>query len=264
MSIEKDMEILEEYEGVGGWFSGLLAHSMLLGPVAAIASCYLLYLYLQQRKLYLLILLIACLGALLFASSRGAIIATIASFLYVFYRLYKIDKKANRNFLYLFIFLFVTFPIWDSALDGIRFKENRGDASGTYGSRTRKFEQRINEIESNPFIGIGFSSISQRRQITRSGAVEPGSSWLATLSMTGIIGFIFVVSFFRTGFRIKTKVDSNLLTKSLLIFWSVHMIVEGYIYAAGSSLCFLVWLVVGVSIDERIKEKRAHRLSVYQ
>ncbi|MDP2455208.1 MULTISPECIES: hypothetical protein [unclassified Kaistella] len=89
---------------------------------------------------------------------------------------------------------------------------------------------------------IGFDSDS--------GKVEPGSSWLALLSMTGIAGFILIVFIFLSAliYLFKNKNDYIIsgILGSLLLFFMIHMSAEGYILAAGSLLFFYIWLLLGV------------------
>lgn len=257
MSIERDDEMLMEYIGIGGWFSGLLIHSMLLGPVSGVATCYMVYVYYQNKRLLSLLILFMCVGSMFFAASRGAIWATLFAFLCSLYFYIKRSRRKESNILKWFFIVLITFPLWNIALEGVRYKETRGDAVGIFGSRTNKFEERFSEIRNSPIFGIGFSAIDKKHGVSSTGTIEPGSSWLAVLSMTGIIGFLFVIFLFVKGFN---SCDQNtfqlLLLRPLIVFWAVHMIIEGYFYAAGSSLCFMSWLVLGVANDAKLANKK--------
>lgn len=43
--------------------------------------------------------------------------------------------------------------------------------------------------------------------------------------------------------------DAMLL--GFLALFAVHMFAEGYVFAAGGFLCFILWLVVGVCYDRK-------------
>ena len=121
-------------------------------------------------------------------------------------------------------------------------------------SRDELWNDRIQEFKSSPFFGIGFASISTKSNNhyynKEDGKVETGSSWLNILSMTGLIGvFIFCYIWIKTLYLIYINLNRFPYTSSylaaLIIFWSIHMGAEGYIYAAGSFLFFLLWLLIG-------------------
>ena len=89
------------------------------------------------------------------------------------------------------------------------------------------------------------------------GTTETGSSWLALLSMTGLIGFsIFCSIFFPIVRLLKTKAlktrtsgEAALLLPLVAIFFTT-MFTEGYVLAGGSFFCYFFWLLLGVSYSE--------------
>jgi O-antigen ligase len=130
-------------------------------------------------------------------------------------------------------------------------------------SRTNLWNARLTEFSSSPIVGIGFASVNvdlneEARFDEETGKVEPGSSWLAILSMTGILGFLFFfIMFVKYFLFIWKKANSNniylCLLGSLLVFYAIHMLGEGYIISSGSGLFFYFWLLLGV-IDIYNKE----------
>jgi O-antigen ligase len=80
------------------------------------------------------------------------------------------------------------------------------------------------------------------------GTIETGSSWLAVLSMTGILGFIpFGIIIYKSVKRVWSKRRTNIeacLYLGLIVFLSIHMLVEGFILAGGSVLCFIAWIII--------------------
>lgn len=236
-----------------GKFGGLYAHSMLLGPMAGISSCFILWIFLRKRKIILLVPFCLCVGAMLFSASRAAFLSTIVACLTMPFISNKM-AKAVKILIILGIAGTCTFPLWEDALSGIEQKNAGNEKLGQYGSRTQKFNARLDEFKKDEIFGIGFASIDPKTGDefnTRTGQNEPGSSWLATLSMTGIIGFMFVaVLMLKAFFRAKnSSMAYGPLAASLLAWFAVHMLFEGYIYAAGGPLCFILWLSIAVAFD---------------
>lgn len=239
---------------VGG-FSALFKHSMILGPMAAISTCTSLWVSLKspRRKFIWWTIAFCCLGATFLSASRASAIGAILGVLIIL--LYSSSKKSKgvQHILLVSIIATATFSLWGGLLSGLETKTQNRDM-GTFESRTDKFEARLSEFTKSPIIGMGFSSIDPNGKDyfdTESGAVEPGSSWLGILSMTGIIGLLFMLRIVWDAY--KSLLRSNSIYKPLLLgyltFFVFHMLFEGYVFAGGSVLCFLLWLVIGVSSD---------------
>ena len=241
-----------------GWFAGLYNHSMVLGPMSGISACASMYLFLTKREKMYLICAIICAGSVMLAASRTAFVAMIISMIFLLYK-YSAKKRTFVKYLVSSIFILtVTFPLWSGSLSRMAAKQEIFEEQGRFGTRTNKWENRIAEFSSSPLIGIGFSSVGENSGDLdkNSGGVEPGTSWLAVLSMTGIIGFLFVFSFFFKAYRINLNSlqrDAPLLM-SLLAFISIHMMGEGYIYAAGNPTCVIAWLIVGCNTDLKYRK----------
>ena len=149
----------------------------------------------------------------------------------------------------------ISVSFWSPYLANVQNKNNKSvDAGGITSSRDILWENRINEFNSSPLFGVGFSSISLDSNGSsfdkNKGKVETGSSWLNILSMTGIVGFIcFSIIWIRAMFLLyKQFMKNNRVATylfALLIFGTRHMTAEGYIFAAGSILVFFVWLLLG-------------------
>lgn len=250
---------LDDYESSAGHFSGILGHSMLLGPIAGLSSVFLFHEYLNKKKRLILVLLIMCVGANMLAASRAAFGAMLIAQAYELYAVSKSKTAFLKRSLILGLILLLTFPIWNSGLSLLEKKQHSREIedSGMYDSRTEKVENRLKEFYSSPIIGIGYQSVSMHSSdapnIRGDGNIEPGSSWLCILSMTGIVGFLFMISIFRKAYKSALfAVDgNNVLLISLLIFYTVHMLVEGYVFAGGSFLCMHLWLIIGVCIDSK-------------
>jgi len=249
-------------------FTGLFNHSMTLGPMAGIAILTSFYYFKKEqnkkKQLYLIVVMFLLFLTVITSGSRGALVATILGSLYY---LYSINRgKLKRYFRIVLLIIFVitaTFPLWKERADFLMSKMNRDEGNDLYDSRTVKWEQRLYEFKSSPVFGIGFASINPHMKdefMESTGAVEPGSSWLGILSMTGLFGFIpMIFLFLRDLYYLYkfNKIYSGYLG-GLLILVSVHMIVEGYIFAAGAFLFFYVWLLLGV-IEGFIEVEKSNR-----
>lgn len=236
-----------------GTFSGITSHSMLLGPISGVASLVATYKSItsKKRKIWVFISL-ACCGALLFSASRSSLIAAIAGELCLL-RFHTRQRRKTLKYLVTILAVgAVTFPFWQNALDGITAKNMGNISQGiNTNSRDNKWECRMAEFRDSPITGIGFASVSSRDSHGLAGKIEPGSSWLAILSMTGIIGFsLFAVIFCRAVKRtLMTLTPEGALLGGILVLLGVHMIAEGHIFSAGSFLCFCVWLSLGCCTD---------------
>lgn len=248
-----NQEMAEEYGYTRGLFGGLFNHSMMLGPIAALSSLITLWFALKKNKLAW-ILVVCCLGAVLFSASRAALFGVIGGAGMMFLTFSKNIMKGIRVGLLIILVGAFTYPIWNFAMEGIQSKNNRYEAEEIFDTRQEKFDIRKQEISENPIFGIGFSSID----ITlgdyynlETGTIEPGTSWLAVISMTGIIGLIFFLIIYYKSYQtiLTTSNIYSSLFSAFLTFFAIHLIVEGYVYAARSPLCFIFWISIGLSRD---------------
>lgn len=256
MTLNRD-EIDITYQ-TAGYFSGLTKQSMILGPVGGIAALIGLYKYYTTKKIIYILLLILGYAACIFSASRGAFIATSIALLVSIYKISKNKILFLKRIILILFILFVTSPLWISGTQMLQEKQLvHKDDKEIFDSRSEKFKYRINEFKSAPLCGVGFSAINPKLgdKVSANGVIEPGSSWLAFLSMTGLIGFIAFLSIFIRSFKkvyyIKNKTRSIFLS-CILVLISIHWFIEGYIFAAGNSLCFFSWLMIGVCNDKNI------------
>lgn len=239
-----------------GIFGGLASHSMLLGPTAGVGSLYIVNKALENKSVFLFACSILCLASVLFASSRSAFLSTIAAgFVYLHF------KTANlgtffKYFVAIFILLACSIPLWQGAMKGLIEKQNGNVVAGsTFASREDKWDQRFEEFKSNPICGYGFVSVDPTNKDNSIGAggqsVEPGSSWLSVLSMTGIIGLIFIGSIYVEALLAVAKNSRNPFLFGVITLLTVNMFTEGYIFFGGSFLSFLFWITIGVCRDQK-------------
>ncbi len=235
-----------------GVFSGLFNHSMTLAPIASIAAIMLTYKYMQRKNLLYAAMGLFCIGCVLIAASRIAFVAMLVSLIVTVY--YAADDRRDfiKHSLIAFILIICTLPFWDRATQKLQNKQKSNiELGGIFASRMPKYEARIFEITKSPLTGVGFCAIDEEsgdEYNKRTGVIEPGSSWLCIASMTGIIGFIIFFTIFakRISITRKSKARSKAMILGLLTFFSIHFMAEGYIFAGGSPLCFIFWMVLGV------------------
>ena len=141
---------------------------------------------------------------------------------------------------------------------------------GTNDTRGHLWSARIEEFASSPAIGVGFQQQRIYRKDTEEKFLEPGSSYLAVLSMTGTfgaIGFAWLAATVFTSLFTRTSAipgEYKDLLRGWTAFFAVHLVIEGYIFACGSLLCFLFWLTVGctTSLHQMGRRKRNQRQSL--
>lgn len=251
-----------------GGFAGFFNHSMIMGPLAGISLILCIYRYyyiknpvLKIRKItikrwLLAIALIVLFLVLLLSSSRAALVATLSGIMFFFYKIYQ--RRITGFIAVLFVLslsFIITFPLWSDFTEGIAKKQVAIQESGDLLTARRDYwEARLGEFESNPLIGIGFATVSvddNRSDFNiKTGEIEPGTSWLAILSMVGVLGFIPIVSIFTKNmiFLIHTRKQTlkSALLGALLVFFITHMFAEGYFLSSGGFLFFYVWLLLGI------------------
>ena len=198
---------------------------------------------------------ISSISVLILSASRIAFVGAIVSIFYILKSFFK--NRFSKLFRILFYFSLIfalTFPIWDNFADDLLFKINvRGDQGTIFSSREELWKFRADEFISSPLFGVGFSNSLYGAINFETGTVEPGTSWGVLLSMLGFSGFSVFLLIIINAVKINMKrinsgnIISGFLLNSILLFFSVHWIAEGYILAANSFLFFYAWLAVGVS-----------------
>lgn len=250
--------MLTEFEEGVGTFGGLTRHSMVLGPISAIATIYCSYRALSVKNRLYWFLAIPCMACVLFSASRTALVAVLCGFMGMLY-ISSNSRVLLKRISAIIGILLLSFPLWEGALSGLQKKQqnNMEQLGGTFGSREEKWENRLEEFRGSPVWGVGFSACDPLNyddySIEFGGTVEPGSSWLAVLSMTGLIGFIpfliIVCGAVRKVWRNREVNQRSALYMGLIVFLFTHMISEGYVLAGGSLLCFVCWLIISCCYD---------------
>lgn len=255
-------------------FTGLTNHSMLLSPLAGICMLYGIYrFYLSDTRLRRYIEMMyagVSFLVIILAGSRGALAATLVGVVFFYVRLYKYRiGQLAKIVLFFSLLVLSTSSLWWSYTERIREKMDSSENIGSLtSSRDGLWEDRIREFKAFPVFGVGFASynlnyIQSEHSINlQSGTVEPGSSWLFLLSSLGLYGFLsFLLPIIYLIYMLYKDSGTGLnggLVGSVMMLFSVHMLVEGFVIASGSYLCFLLWL--SLSEGEQILQNSNNKL----
>ena len=235
-----------------GHFSGLLAHSMLLGPVASLGGLHAFskFIYAKDRKktvyLSLFNLNTAC---VVLASSRISALAYVFGF-FVFLLF---SRFPGRNTYFVVIGLLGLFLALGSGNQTPLESETVFTRDLAENTRETLWNDRIAEFNNSPLIGVGFAvqkdDIDEQSGDNEEGTIEPGSTYLMILSMTGVIGGLAFIIFLFKPLLNKQFWQQVIYAQpdkaAALGFFIVHFIAEGYVYSAGSLLAFTFWVLMG-------------------
>jgi len=253
---------IPEMIGRGG-VVGFFRHSMILSPLAGISTLLTLnygyYSTNKIKKISFWILSIICFLTCIVGASRVAILGVLTGSLFFLYTIFKGRfKHLVSTILIITVIGALTYSVWEPFTEPfmkkIRYSESRGDVIYT---RRSIWNTRLTEFKSSPFIGIGFASVSTENNKLfdeEGGQIEPGSSWMGVLSMTGFFGFIPLFLLLFQYLKLFYYEKENKMIKflgSLFVFFVTHMFAEGYIISAGSILFFYFWLVMGLIEEQR-------------
>lgn len=240
-----------------GTFSGLMNHSMKLGPIAGLSSVVLLSYCLfeenkRKRNIYIGAIF-CCLGSCMLSSSRIAVGAAVVSCMFVLFQRYRANLTKFTTVLLLIVAIGgLTFPIWGGLTGMLMEKQQRNIELGEsmMYSRRNKIKARILEFKSSPIIGIGFATVNPELDKVdfTDGQIEPGSSWLAILSMTGLLGlasFLLICAFAFKKIKSQNNTIFSCALSGMFVYYLIHFAAEGYIMAPRSILNMLFWLILG-------------------
>lgn len=245
-------------ENSAGVFAGITNQSMMLAPLCAIGTIYistqLLY---MKTMMYIKVAVVVCLVLTMFiAASRSAFLAAIFGVgMALIIRYWRQKSKVLKIVATILILGIASYPLYSRYASYLEQKQTvNKELGGTFASRDTKWDARLTEFKSSPLIGIGYGSVDwtlEPETRNADGVVEPGSTWLGVLSMTGILGFIPIFLLIFTTlqrlfeFSLIHKDFNSCVLFSIICAQIVHQFAEGYGLAAGSYLCYLFWLILG-------------------
>ncbi len=254
-----------------GFFSGLMAHSMLMAPVAGLAAAALLARYLHTQNRRWLQTFFGALAVVVLCGSRGALLASLASS--VFFVL--IATQAVRRKVIPVLLLLAAAGggayLWRGAFAETEVGHYYLVTKGTRNTRLELWETRLAEARAHPWlgVGIGMSAAAAEADLrntwigSREMRIEPGSSWLAMFSMTGAMGSlgfsILMLSVILPAIRRRRPEGHGAGLDEVhgcMLFLMVHASFEGYIFAVGAPMALVFWLCIGRWADLSITSAR--------
>lgn len=222
------------------------------------------------RCLWHLFCFLLCANSLIVASSRAALIAFSVALLCMcvlrWMRLGRIPRAGCAAALALAAFCVVSVIV--PLTPGMEIKLKNVDRHDDYlASRRDLWGERETEIQRYRLFGTGFGCVddqslnSYRKPISNQGTdifsaepadgvIEPGSSWMYVLSATGIPGFVLFLLLVLLA--LGTSLRRAPVLPGLLIFFTLHMLVEGYVLSSGSVAAYLFWLTMACALPEAI------------
>lgn len=249
-----------------GDFTGVMGHSMVLGPIAGyVCVLSLVRLFSRGSLLWLVPYCNSWLVAML-ASSRAALVAAAVATLVL------LALNTKRNLVMTFAALSIAALIVIMPTTSLGFVVGSLPTALTEGlankswnnSREQHWNARWDEFLSSPATGIGFVSAWEDTVGVddETGSVETGSSYIAILSMTGYIGAAawltliasIIYQVFKRWRRLSDRVRLGIC--GFASFWLVHLGAEGYIYAVGSLVGVTFWLWLGCLNDQLCEPAR--------
>lgn len=247
--------------GYGDIFSGVMYHPNTLAPMAALGAVIALARGMFRQGKALAIWALAggcCVLPMVIAGSRTSLIAFLASLLVVFAVQW---QKAQRFLIYAIpVVLLLAVGGYKMVLKSKTGAEITGtiQEKGFDNSREALWAARLAEYHAHSYIGMGVGmgeGAGFEQDAAGNVQAEPGSSYLAVLSMTGLSGAmglgILLLWFMRawfSGFRHLSLEQAGVLS-GVGAFMVCHAIGEGWLLAVGSPLCLIFWLWMGYSAD---------------
>jgi len=243
-----------------GHFTGIMMHSMLLAPIASLGALYALYNFFSSKiyiiKYIFLLFFITNFISVLLAASRSALAALFVSIVVL---LFLKKFKYKKIIMVITLPLFIVYYLLNINSTNLYNKKGNNEIINSIQDRgltnTREFlwNDRIKEFKANPIFGVGFASQDDKlisaSKGSKEGKIEPGSTYLMILSMTGLFGAISMLYFFLKAFMNKlfwmrlTSVSQYKIAS--FTFFFIHFLGEGYLFASGSLMAFVFWTLLG-------------------
>ena len=245
-----------------GHFTGIMAHSMLLAPIASLGGIYAFYRFFhasswRSRYVFIALFIFNTIDVLL-AASRSAFVGFVLGVLILIF----FNKFKYRRIIISITILFAlgtainmndtdTYVASNSSNEMLNEMESRGLEN----TREVLWNDRIREFKTNPFFGVGFASqddkLLEGKVGGEKGNIEPGSTYLMILSMTGLFGTLAMILFLSKPLlsrKFWKRISSSDRYKLASFgFFSVHFLAEGYLFASGSLMAFVFWTLVGAT-----------------
>ena len=261
-----------------GHFTGITVHSMLLAPIASLGAIYAMYRYLEssiyniQKYMFSVMFIFNTISVLLAASRSSLVAFLFAVVILLYFQKFRYKKIITIVMITIFILGILIKMINENSY---HTKQNSSEIMksmedrGLKNTREALWKDRLNEFHLHPIFGVGFASQEDKilsvRHKNKSGNIEPGSTYLMILSMTGIVG-AFAMFFFLSKALFNREFWRQIIHKdqykfAVFGFFFVHFLGEGYLFASGALMAFVFWTLVGAtypySLEKIIKESNS-------
>lgn len=258
INMKQGAEWMELHRGFSE-FSGFATHPMWTSCAAAISTTFFVSLAFRKTDMkswqrygcYGMILI--SLYITMISASRAAFFLSLAcSALIIWLQTEKITAFMRNALIVGFTVLFFAPILIDNATAMLN-KKNALEVTTENTSRDALWAERMAEFNSSPIIGIGFAAHGVGAQKTV-GRNESGGGFITVLAQAGVVGALFIALIWIAATVLPMKVGGNpdvILIYSSFVFFSIHSIVEGYMFQGGWYLCLVIWLIIGVMIEHK-------------
>ena len=258
INIRWGVEWMESHYGFSE-FSGFASHSMWTSCAAAVSTTFFVSLVFREHEMknwqkY------ACYGMILvslyitmISASRSAFFLSLAcSALIIWMQSERVTAFMRNALIVGFTAMFFAPVLMDNATAMLN-KRNGLEVTTKNTSRDALWADRMAEFRSSPIIGIGFAAhgVGANKKVERN---ESGGGFISVLAQAGVIGALFIALIWIAATVLPMKVGGNpdvILIYSSFVFFSIHSIVEGYMFQGGWYLCLVIWLIIGFMIEHK-------------
>ena len=258
INMKQGAEWMETHRGFSE-FSGFATHPMWTSCAAAISTTFFVSLAFRktdmnswQKFVYYAMILVSLYITMISASRAAFFLSLACSALIIWMQTDKITTLMRNALIVSFTALvFAPFLMDNSA--AMLNKKNALEVTTKNTSRDQLWAERMAEFESSPIIGIGFAAhgIGKYKTVGRN---ESGGGFISVLAQAGIIGIIFIALVWVAAICMPWQIGNNadmILIYGSFVFFSIHSIVEGYMFQGGWYLCLIIWLIIGIMIEHK-------------
>jgi len=258
INMKQGAEWMELHRGFSE-FSGFATHPMWTSCAAAVSTIFFVSLAFRNsdmakwKKVVCYGMILISLYITMISASRAAFfIALGCSALIIWMQTEKFTTLMRNTLIVVFTALLFT-PILIDNSRAMLEKKNALKVTTENTSRDELWAERMAEFRSSPIIGIGFAAhgVGEAKTVGRN---ESGGGFISVLAQAGIVGIIFIAFIWAAALIMPKKVIGNpdmILIYATFIFFSIHGIVEGYMFQGGWYLCLVIWLVIGIMIETK-------------
>lgn len=234
-----------------GDFTGVMNHANLLAPLAGLSALFFLSAWTGGARWPALAAAGAAAGGMVAASARMALVAFFATVMLLVAVHWRRSARAPVVLAGLSLLGLGMASLHQWQAVGLTSALQQ---KGLQNTRGHLWNARWQEFRTHPLFGVGVGN-GEGEGVEQDAVgrvhVEPGSSYLAVLSMTGIAGAVACMlalgPVVRLAWRHRHHLCQPVLAEPTLCgaFLLVHALGEGWLLAVGSPLAFLFWLTFG-------------------